>query len=165
MDHRDAEFEQVAEAQRTTKAEARRQEGGAPDPGIEVPARSYPDPTGVADLGVDEPVVSPQLEDDRPPGTAPDPTGMFAGETAADRRDEEAVRRVLEERFPESRGAWKEGGRVPSPEDRAAEGDPAPGTSRSNGPPEGEPVCGACGGPIEVDDIFCPRCGTSLVAG
>ena len=26
-------------------------------------------------------------------------------------------------------------------------------------------VCGACGAPISQEDLFCPTCGTSLIAG
>ena len=113
MDRRDEEFERVAAAQRTTKAEARRQGIGTPDAGVEPPARSYPDASGVADLGVDEPVLSPSPAADGPRSDS-DPTGMFAGETEADRREEDEVRRVLEAGFPRTKGTWKEGGRVPS---------------------------------------------------
>jgi hypothetical protein len=28
-----------------------------------------------------------------------------------------------------------------------------------------EPVCAACGGEIGPDDVICPHCGVSLVAG
>ena len=71
---------------------------------------------------VDEPVVETQAvdgDDEARPG--PDPTGMFAGETVEDRREERAVRRVLEAGEPRTRGAWKESGRVPS----AGPSDPA----------------------------------------
>src|SRR5688500_13204223 len=109
MDRRNREFERVAEAQRTTKGEARAEGIGVPDRGTELPARSYADETGVADLGVDEPVVSPPGAD-----VDSDPTGLFAGDTEADIRDEDGVRRVLEHGFPDTEGTWKEGGRVPS---------------------------------------------------
>lgn len=108
MTERDDAFERVAGAQRTTKAEASAEGIGNADSGAELPARSYPDETGVADLGVDEPVV---MAEDTVDGS--NPTGSFAGETLADRRAEDAVRRVLEDGFPESRGRWKRGGRVP----------------------------------------------------
>jgi hypothetical protein len=114
MENRDEEFDKVAKAQRTTKAEARHQGIGAPDEGLELPARSYPDATGVADLGVDEPVLpAPPATGDDDPRPGPDPTGMFAGETEAGLREEDRVRRVLEAGFPETRGKWKEGGRAP----------------------------------------------------
>ena len=103
------EREHTAEAQRTTKSEARSQGVGAAEPGTELPARSYPDESGVADLGVDEPVLTAPRT-----GTDSDPTGTFAGETRESRRAEDAVRRVLEDGFPATEGTWKEGGRVPS---------------------------------------------------
>lgn len=45
------------------------------------------------------------------------------------------------------------------------------GNDRTNKPeedvpgPEEQPVCAKCGHPIEPDDIECPNCGISLVAG
>src|SRR5687768_11516561 len=98
MDRRDEGFDRIVEAQRTTKDEARQHGIGTPDAGTELPARSYPDDSGVADLGVNEPVVSPAGTDDSGPGS--DPTGMFAGETEDDRREEDGVRRILEEGLP-----------------------------------------------------------------
>jgi hypothetical protein len=113
MARRERTFEEVAEKQRTTKDEAGREGIGIPEPGVEFPARSYPDPTGVADLGVDEPVLNPPVaENDPGPGSRP--TGWFAGETEADRQEEGRLRHALEEEFPSSRGSWKEGGQVPS---------------------------------------------------
>ena len=75
MERRDEEFERVAEEQRTTKEEARRQGVGAPEPGVEPAAPSYADETGVTDLGVGEPrVPAPLVGDssfgDRPAGRA-----------------------------------------------------------------------------------------------
>lgn len=113
MTRRKRTFEEVAAKQRTTKDEAGREGIGIPEPGVELPARSYPDPTGVADLGVDEPVLNPPVtEDDRGPGSRP--TGMYAGETEADRQEEGRLRHVLEEEFPSTRGSWKHEGKVPS---------------------------------------------------
>ncbi len=48
---------------------------------------------------------------------------------------------------------------------------PKPGASRkavenaSPGSPEDEPTCALCGGKIGPDDVVCPHCGESLVAG
>ncbi|CAA9523180.1 MAG: hypothetical protein AVDCRST_MAG73-306 [uncultured Thermomicrobiales bacterium] len=121
MHHAD-DPEKVVEAQRTTKAEARQQGIGAPEPGAEPSARSYPDETGVADLGVGEPVVSPAVRDDPGPRPSANPTGMLAGETSEDRQEEASVRRALEARFPGTRGHWKEAGRVPGAGDRSDDG-------------------------------------------
>ena len=41
----------------------------------------------------------------------------------------------------------------------------AAGTEPSGQPTPDEPICAACGRPIGRDDIVCPHCGTSLVAG
>lgn len=38
---------------------------------------------------------------------------------------------------------------------------PEPGES----PPDEEPACAICGGRIGPDDVVCPHCGESLVAG
>jgi rubrerythrin len=40
-----------------------------------------------------------------------------------------------------------------------------PGLEDADSPVEDEPVCAICGHRIEPDDIECPNCGTSLVAG
>ncbi|CAA9543885.1 MAG: hypothetical protein AVDCRST_MAG49-1240 [uncultured Thermomicrobiales bacterium] len=32
-------------------------------------------------------------------------------------------------------------------------------------PADKDPVCAMCGKPVRVDDIVCPHCGASLVAG
>jgi hypothetical protein len=45
-------------------------------------------------------------------------------------------------------------------DDDGATDDPEPGAS----PPE-EPTCALCGGRIGPDDVVCPHCGASLVAG
>jgi hypothetical protein len=45
-----------------------------------------------------------------PAGT---PTGMFAGETEQDRRNEAATREVLEQALPGEPGSWKQSGAVP----------------------------------------------------
>lgn len=113
MARRERTLEDVATKQRTTKDEGGRKGIGTPEPGVELPAPSYPDPTGVADLGVDEPVLTPNVADDCPE-TGSTPTGMYAGETRADRQEEDRLRRMLEEEFPSTRGAWKDGGEVPS---------------------------------------------------
>lgn len=47
--------------------------------------------------------------------------------------------------------------------DHRTVGQPAP-QEENSGPVE-EPVCANCGHPIEPDDIVCPNCGISLVAG
>lgn len=47
----------------------------------------------------------------RPTGT---PTGMFAGETEQDRRNEAETREVLEKALPGEPGSWKESGAVPN---------------------------------------------------
>ena len=57
MDRRSREFKRLADTHRTTKDDARSEGIGSAEPGIELPARSYLDETGVADLGVDEPTV------------------------------------------------------------------------------------------------------------
>jgi len=58
------------------------------------------------------------------PVNAPDPegtpTGMFAGETDEELRDEAATRDALEEALPGAPGSWKESGAVP---DRGPAGD------------------------------------------
>jgi hypothetical protein len=38
---------------------------------------------------------------------------MYAGETEADRQEENALRQKLEEKFPGTKGDWKESGAVP----------------------------------------------------
>ena len=106
--------DRLSEAQRTTKDEARSEGVGGPGPGSELPARSYPDQTQVADLGVDEPTLGSTPRSDSSARPRSKPTGIFAGETEADRREEDAVRRMLEARFRRTRGAWKESGAVPS---------------------------------------------------
>jgi len=40
-----------------------------------------------------------------------------------------------------------------------------PGMEGTDSPVEDHPVCAICGHPIAPDDIECPNCGTSLVAG
>jgi hypothetical protein len=40
-----------------------------------------------------------------------------------------------------------------------------PGMDKAGSPVEDEPVCAICGHRIAPDDIECPNCGTSLVAG
>jgi hypothetical protein len=51
------------------------------------------------------------------PVNAPDPagtpTGMFAGETDQELRDQAATRDALEDALPEEPGSWKEAGAVP----------------------------------------------------
>jgi hypothetical protein len=42
--------------------------------------------------------------------------------------------------------------------ERGPEDDPHPA------PPD-EPTCAVCGGRIRADDVVCPHCGASLVAG
>ena len=115
-------FEEVAEQQRTTKEEATAEGIGTPEPGVQLPARSYADPSGVADLGVDEPVLSPPLAADDP-GPASTPTGEYAGETEADRQEADQLRHRLEAAFPSTRGNWKEAGHMPDhgPTDSADE--------------------------------------------
>jgi hypothetical protein len=114
MDRRSREFERVAEIERTTKEEAQAEGIGHAEQGIELPARSYHDETGVADFGVDEPNLAPTTRDSGEADPSRDPTGLFAGETEADRREEDEGRKVLEQRFPSTRGRWKESGAVPS---------------------------------------------------
>lgn len=109
MDDRDDTADRIARNQRTKKKQARQQGIGTPEPGMDLPAHSYPDQTAMVDLGVDDPALAAQPIEPKPDA---DPTGMFAGETEADRQDEDAVRRELEERFPATKGTWKEGGRV-----------------------------------------------------
>jgi hypothetical protein len=46
-----------------------------------------------------------------PTGT---PTGMFAGETERDLRQEAETREVLEEALPDEPGSWKQSGAVPN---------------------------------------------------
>ncbi len=58
--------DEVREQHRATKDDARRQGIGTPDEGTELPARSYPDDSGVADLGVEEPVVPEPARGDGP---------------------------------------------------------------------------------------------------
>jgi hypothetical protein len=130
MDKRDEEVKRVAEAQRTTKAEARRRGIGTPEPGTDLPARSYTDGSGVADLGVDEPALPAAPESEgRAPRPGPDPIGMFAGESEEDRREADPVRRVLEAGFPETRGERNQGAgcRAPDP--------PSPFTPATGRPP------------------------------
>ena len=67
MDREDRQDrDDVRERQRATIGDARRQGIGAPEPGAELPARSYADPTGVTDLGVAEPIVPEPLTGDKP---------------------------------------------------------------------------------------------------
>ena len=65
MERRNEKDERIAEEQRTTKEEARRQGVGTPEPGVEPAAPSYADETGVTDLGVGEPRVPAPLVGDR----------------------------------------------------------------------------------------------------
>ena len=55
---------ETQEQQRATKDEARNQGVGTPEVGTELPARSSTDDSGVADLGVEEPVVIERVKDD-----------------------------------------------------------------------------------------------------
>jgi len=59
------------------------------------------------------------------------PTGMFAGETEQDRRNEDAARKVLEQALPGEPGSWKESGAVP---DRTDDSEP-PARHASSGRP------------------------------
>ncbi|MDQ4100286.1 MAG: hypothetical protein M3121_07285 [Chloroflexota bacterium] len=113
MDHRGRDPERVVETHRTTKGEALSQGIGDAAPGVELAVPSLADETGVVDLGVDEP--TPQTMS-RAEGRASDPTGTYAGETAADRQKEDEGRETLEERFPRTRGEWKESGAMPKPD-------------------------------------------------
>ncbi len=110
MDHRSRDPERVVETHQATKDDAQSQGIGDTAPGVELAVPSLADETGVVDLGVDEPTPStmPRGED-----RASDPTGTYAGETAADRQKEDAGREILEERFPRTRGEWKESGAMP----------------------------------------------------
>jgi hypothetical protein len=107
MTDRRKEIERHVKAGRTTKAAAR-----AGDEGTEPPVGSYTDASGVSDLGVDEPVLPASVEDAESRSDT-SPTGMYAGETEADRQKEDDFRRTLEERFPGTKGDWKESGAVP----------------------------------------------------
>jgi hypothetical protein len=101
------EVERHVKAGRTEKNEARAEDPDAPAGGVQPPVPTYTDEGGVSDLGVDEPVLPEADADDSPP------TGMYAGETEASAAEEDAVRRRLEERFPTTRGDWKDSGAVP----------------------------------------------------
>ncbi len=107
MGHRRDEVERHVKAGRTSKADAR-----AGDEGVAPPVGSYTDASGVSDLGVDEPVLPESVEDAEVRSDSP-PTGMYAGEREADRQEENALRQKLEEKFPGTKGDWKESGAVP----------------------------------------------------
>lgn len=49
--------------------------------------------------------------------------------------------------------------------DRNPEELKAPSREGEDASPQEDPVCAICGHPIEPDDIVCPNCGESLVAG
>ena len=111
MDPRGRDTERVVETHRATKDDAQSDGIGDAAPGVELAVPSLADETGMVDLGVDEPTPSTTP---RGEGRASDPTGSYAGETAADRQKEDEGREVLEERFPRTRGEWKESGAMPS---------------------------------------------------
>ncbi len=111
MDHRGRDTERVVETHRATKDDAQSEGIGDAAQGVELAVPTLADETGVVDLGVDEPTPSTTP---RGEGRASDPTGIYAGETAADRQKEDAGREALEERFPRTRGDWKESGAMPS---------------------------------------------------
>jgi hypothetical protein len=54
------------------------------------------------------------------------PTGMFAGETEQDRRNEDATRKVLEQVLPGEPGSWKESGAVPDHDEASSHASQAP---------------------------------------
>ena len=120
-ERRDDEVRRHVEAGRTPVEEARSSDPAAPDEGATPTPLSFTEKAGVVDLGVEEPVL-PEAAPDATQRAASPPTGMYAGETEADRQAEDAVRERLEERFPNTRGDWKDAGAMP---DRDQEPDDA----------------------------------------